>query len=198
MTSGATAVLTTLTARGQQIALRYMSAADRDALLRFARSLPTHDLLFLRRDITKGDEIDAWIADIKRGEVSTIVAVDDGGSMVGYAAVARNDLRWMRHVAELRVLVGEGARGSGVGRALTQEAFRVAADTGVRKMIARMTLDQPAAIHVFRRLGFRSVALLPDHVVDPSGNSYDLVMMEQDVASHEAMLQELDHPPSAR
>ncbi len=198
MTSGATAVLTTLTARGQQIALRYMSAADRDALLRFARSLPTHDLLFLRRDITKGDEIDAWIADIKRGEVSTIVAVDDGGSMVGYAAVARNDLRWMRHVAELRVLVGEGARGSGVGRALTQEAFRVAADTGVRKMIARMTLDQPAAIHVFRRLGFRSVALLPDHVVDPSGNSYDLVMMEQDVASYEATLQELDHPPSAR
>ena len=198
MTSGATAVLTTLTARGRQFALRYMAAADRDALLHFARSLPTHDLLFLRRDITKRDEIDAWIADIERGEVSTIVAVDDGGAVVGYAAVARNDLRWMRHVAELRVLVGEGARGSGVGRALTQEAFRVAADTGVRKMIARMTLDQPAAIHVFRRLGFRSVALLPDHVVDSSGNSYDLVVMEQDVASYEATLQELDRTPRAR
>ena len=195
MTDGATAVLTTLTGRDRQLALRYMTAADRDALLHFARSLPTHDLLFLRRDITKGDEIDAWISDIERGEVSTILAVDDAGAVCGYAAVARNDLRWMRHVAELRVLVGEGARGSGVGRALTQEAFRVAADTGVRKMIARMTLDQPAAIHVFRRLGFRSVALLPDHVVDPSGNSYDLVVMEQDVASYEATLRELDHPP---
>lgn len=195
MTGGATAVLTTLTGRDRQLALRYMTAADRDALLDFARSLPTHDLLFLRRDITKGDEIDAWISDIERGEVSTILAVDDAGAVCGYAAVARNDLRWMRHVAELRVLVGEGARGSGVGRALTQEAFRVAADTGVRKMIARMTLDQPAAIHVFRRLGFRSVALLPDHVVDPSGNSYDLVVMEQDVASYEATLRELDHPP---
>ncbi|MCY4640215.1 MAG: GNAT family N-acetyltransferase [Chloroflexi bacterium] len=192
MTQGATAVLTTLTSGGQQLALRYMTAADRDALLRFARSLPTHDLLFLRRDITKGDEIDAWIADIQRGEVSTILAVDEANAVVGYAAVARNDLRWMRHVAELRVLVGEEARGAGVGRALTQEAFRVAADTGVRKMIARMTLDQPAAIHVFRRLGFRSVALLPDHVVDPSGRSYDMVVMEQDVASYEATLQELD------
>ena len=196
MRGSATAVLTTLTAGGQRLALRYMAAGDRDALLSFARSLPTHDLLFLRRDITKGDEIDAWIADIDRGEVSTILAVDDDGAVAGYAAVARNDLRWMRHVAELRVLVGERARGGGLGRALTQEAFRVAADTGVRKMIARMTLDQPAAIHVFRRLGFRSVALLPDHVIDASGNSYDLVVMEQDVASYEAMLRELDHPRS--
>ena len=197
MTSGATAVLTTVTAGERQFALRYMSAADRDALLTFARSLPTHDLLFLRRDITEGDEVDAWIADLEHGEVSTILAVDDAGAVVGYAAVARNHLRWMRHVAELRVLVSEQARGSGVGRALTQEAFRVAADTGVRKMIARMTLDQPAAIHVFRRLGFRSVALLPDHVIDPAGHSYDLVVMEQDVASYEATLEKLDHPQSS-
>ena len=147
-----------------------MGAADRLRMLAFARSLPPHDLLFLRRDITDPAEVDAWMRDIATGEVSTILAVRDD-EITGYASVARSPLSWMRHIAELRVLVGESMRGKGLGRVLTQEAFRVAVDMGVEKMVAQMTIDQQGAMSVFRRLGFQSEALPPGHVKDRDGKT---------------------------
>src|SRR6266478_5758216 len=38
---------------GTRVNLREMASGDRDVALAFARSLPVHDLLFLRRDITQ-------------------------------------------------------------------------------------------------------------------------------------------------
>lgn len=160
-------------------------------MLAFARSLPSHDLLFLRRDITDPAEVDAWMRDIATGEVSTILAVRDD-EIAGYASVSRSPLSWMRHIAELRVLVGESMRGKGVGRVLTQEAFRVAVDMGVEKMIAQMTMDQQGAMSVFRRLGFQSEALLPGHVKDRDGKTYDLIVMSQSVTAFQTTLDSLD------
>lgn len=190
-------VLTTIDVDGGVLTLRYMGAADHLRMLAFARSLPPHDLLFLRRDITDPAEVDAWMDDIATGEVSTILAVRDD-DIVGYAAVARSPLSWMRHIAELRVLVGEPLRGKGLGRALTREAFRVAVDMGVEKMIAQMTIDQQGAMSVFRRLGFQSEALLPGHVKDRDGKTYDLVVMSQSVTAFQATLDSLgsDSPGS--
>ena len=54
-------------------------------------------------------------------------------------------------------------------------------DMGVRKMIAQMTLEQSAAMGVFRRLGFTSEALLPDHVIDAAGQTHDLLVMARRV-----------------
>jgi L-amino acid N-acyltransferase YncA len=58
-------------------------------------------------------------------------------------------------------------------------------DMGVRKMIAQMTLEQTAAMAVFRRLGFTSEALLPDHVIDAAGQTHDLLVMARRVESAE-------------
>lgn len=187
----ATGVLTTVDVDGGVLTLRYMGATDRLRILAFARSLPPHDLLFLRRDITDPAEVDAWMRDIGTGEVSTIVAVRDD-EIVGYGSVARSPLSWMRHIAELRVLVGESMRGKGLGRVLTREAFRVAVDMGVEKMIAQMTIDQQGAMSVFRRLGFQSEALLPGHVKDRDGKTYDLVVMSQSVTAFQATLDALE------
>ena len=46
------AVLQTFQADGRTIRLQYMTPDDGAALLEFARSVPRHDLLFLRTDIT--------------------------------------------------------------------------------------------------------------------------------------------------
>ena len=86
------------------ITLRPIEAQDRDAILRFARRLPQHDLLFLRRNITEPDQVDAWLRDITDGSYSSIAAVE-GDDIVGYATVARDGMDWTAHVAELRVLV---------------------------------------------------------------------------------------------
>ena len=185
------ATLETVEIGGQRVTLRFMTEDDAELLLAFARALPAHDLVFLHRDITQSDEVQAWIEEIEHGLEGVILAVAADGSVLGYSSVSRSPLSWNRHVAELRVLVGEQGRGHGLGRALTAEAFRIAEDLGVRKMVAQMTLDQLGAIHTFKRLGFTSEALLHDHVMDEDGSTLDLVIMSQDVFAFEHTLAHL-------
>ncbi|KAA0237715.1 N-acetyltransferase, partial [bacterium] len=109
----------------QEFTLRTMSGADREAVLEFARSLSEHDLLFLRRDITRVEVVDEWLREIDAGEATTIVA-DSGGAIGGYATVYRSALPWTAHVGELRVVTSPGLRGMGLGRILTGHAFDLA------------------------------------------------------------------------
>ncbi len=48
--------------------------------------------------------------------------------------------------------------------------------------MTQMTLDQLAAMRTFRTLGFVPVAVLHDQVVDTNGETYDLLLMHQEVA----------------
>ena len=168
---------------GRRVSLRLMDSGDGDAMLAFARGLPEHDLLFLRRDITQPDQVETWVQRIEAGVTTSLLLLDEDGTIAGYATVDRNDLPWSQHVAELRVLVGPTLRGRGVGRLLTEEAFRIALGMGVDKVIGQMTVDQHQAIGVFRSLGFQPEALLRDHVKDRDGNKHDLVILSHDIAA---------------
>ncbi|MBV8771749.1 MAG: GNAT family N-acetyltransferase [Deltaproteobacteria bacterium] len=170
------------------VTLRLMTAGDRDSMLAFAQALPSHDLLFLRRDITRAEVIDLWLDDIQRERITTVVAEREG-LLVGYATVDRGDVSWSPHVAELRVMVASSMRRVGLGRLLTFEAFRIALDLGVEKMVAQMTTDQDGAIAVFETLGFRTEALLRDHVKDREGRKLDLLIMAHDVARFLAQIE---------
>ena len=171
------------TVGGQRVTLRLMEAGDGEAMLAFARGLPEHDLLFLRRDITQVDQVETWVQRIEAGVTTSLLVLDGEGTISGYATVDRSDLRWSQHVAELRVLVGPTLRGRGVGRLLTEEAFRIALGMSVDKIIGQMTVDQHEAIAVFRSLGFQPEALLRDHVKDRQGEKHDLVILSHDVAA---------------
>ena len=189
-TSG-TSTLRTVTVGDREIGLRYMTPDDADEMLRFARALPRHDLLFLPTDITEVEGLNDWIDSILIGTAGVILAVDDGG-IVGFSSVTRNPARWVRHVAELRVVVAESMRGHHLGHHLTAEAFRIAVDLGVTRVMAQMTMDQLAAIRTFRELGFTPMAILHDHVIDDDGAAYDLLLMHQEVSSFDDTLAHLD------
>lgn len=171
------------TVGGQRVTLRLMDATDGDGILAFARALPEHDLLFLRRDITQAEQVETWVQRIEAGVTTSLLVLDKDDSIAGYATVDGSDLPWSQHVAELRVLVGPTLRGRGIGRLLTEEAFRIALGMGVDKIIGQMTVDQHEAIAVFRSLGFQPEALLRDHVKDREGEKHDLVILSHDVAA---------------
>ena len=174
--------------KDDRISLRYMIPGDRGMMLAFAQGLPAHDLLFLRRYITRPEVVDLWLEDIKRERIMTILAEREG-LLVGYATVDRGDVSWSPHVAELRVMVAPSMRRRGLGRVLTLEAFQIALDLGVEKMVAQMTADQDGAIAVFETLGFRTEALLRDHVKDREGRKLDLMIMAHDVARFLAQME---------
>ncbi len=176
------------------LTLRLATAADQEALLAFARELPEHDLLFLRRDITNPDHVRAWLELVEEGQYVTVLGLR-GDEVVGVATVGREGLHWTRHVAELRVLVAESMRGKHLGRLLTEQAFALARQLGVKKMVAQMTTDQRAAISVFSRMGFRREARLARHAIDRDGVLHDLQIMSLDVDAFRARLDVLSLGP---
>jgi L-amino acid N-acyltransferase YncA len=178
----------TLSLKDGAVTLRYLTSNDRDAALTFARGLPAHDLLFLRRDITRPEVIDLWLDGVARGRIISVVAEREG-AVQGYAIVDRGELSWSPHVAELRVLVGATMRGKGIGQILTQEAFAIALGLGIEKIIAQMTVDQLGARAVFEGMGFLPEALLRDHVKDRDGRKHDLLILSHDVAKFQAQME---------
>ena len=176
-----------ITLGGTTLIIRLLEPGDRSAVLAFARSLPAHDLLFLRRDITRPEQVDLWLRDVAEGLLSTVVAVT-GGEIVGYATVASEGLTWTRHVREIRVLVAPSMRGKRLGRLLIEQAFAIARQQGVKKMVAQMTTDQRAAIAVFQSMGFEREARLHKQVMDREGALHDLQIMGLEVDAFQAKL----------
>ncbi len=174
---------------GDEVEVRLMSRADRDAALAFARELPEEDLLFLRVDLTEPVVIDEWITSLESGHSTSLVAYD-AEALVGYATVHRTPARWTRRVGEIRVNVSPAYRTRGLGRSLTSQIFDVARLLGLRKLMANMTVDQPGAQAAFRRLGFVPEALLADYVEDRNGTSRDLVIMSYDIDGHSDQVDE--------
>jgi len=190
----AIALPATVPLEGVTLQLRYLEPSDEPALIDFARRLSPHDLLFLRRDITQQKQVDQWLRETAEGLTTTILAVN-GDRIVGYAAVASDGLAWTRHVLELDVMVAESMRGKRLGRLLTEQAFAVAQERGANKMVARMTVDQRAAITVFRQMGFEPEARLKRQVMDRDGELHDLQIMALDVGAFQAKLAALMMQP---
>ncbi len=163
------------------ITLRALGRNDIAEFLQFTTSLPDHDLLFLRTDITDAGVVADWLDNIESGQIVTIIAERDG-DIWGYGSLHLSNTPWSKHVGELRVLINSQQRGKGLGRALTDAIFAQALDRGIEKMVAQMTIDQKGAISTFEQLGFKAEALLRDHVKDRTGQKHDLLVYSHDVA----------------
>ena len=171
-----------------EIEFHLMTRADEAAVLDFARKLPTHDLLFLPRNISQPKVLSAWINEIERGDIVSLLAVREG-VVVGCGTLVRDSHSWSPHVGEIRTVVSLDVRGRGVGRALSQETFALALGSGLEKLTVQMTVDQQAAIALFEGLGFKAEALLRDHVRDAAGQKHDIVVLGHNVAQVRAQME---------
>jgi L-amino acid N-acyltransferase YncA len=170
--------------KAQTIVVRPLCEESRESLLEFARVLPERDLLFLERNIADPAEVDRWIRAVEEDAMATIVAWQDE-AVVGYATFDRGRVPWTRHVAELRVVTAQSARGKGLGGLLLELVFEMALEQGVKKVVARMTPEQADAQRLFRRLGFEEEAVLRDNAMDTRGVTHDLLLLSFHTARHE-------------
>ena len=180
-----------------EIEFRLMGPADQAAVLKFAQQLPMHDLLFLPRNIGEPKVLAAWIKEIERGAITSLLAVA-AAKVVGCGTIVRDPLSWSPHVGEIRMVVAAAVRGQGVGRALSQETFALALGAGLEKLVVQMTVDQAGAIAIFEGLGFKAEALLRDHVRDQAGRKHDIVVLGHDVARVQAQLEAYGLPGAVR
>ncbi len=165
---------------GEEITFRLMTPKDKDAMLEFARSLPTDDLLFLAVDITAERAVDDWIRRLNEEVLQTIL-VEKDGQLVGHGSLLHEEQVWTRHLGGIILLLSPKVRGMGLGSILASEIFGHANDLGLRKVMARMAASQKGARKVFEKLGFKMEALLADCVIDRNDRTHDLIIMSYDV-----------------
>ena len=115
------------------------------------------------------------LEDIRKGTTTTVLAFSNG-AIIGDGSMHHHRAQWTRHIGEIRLLIGAGGRGQGLGRILADEIYAIANILGLRMLTAQMTFDQQAAISIFRRLGFQREAVLTDYVMDADGNARDLLV----------------------
>jgi ribosomal protein S18 acetylase RimI-like enzyme len=168
------------------IEFRLMTPADEAAVLDFAQKLPAHDPLFLPRNISEPKVLSAWIKEIERALITSLLATK-AGNVVGCGTIVRASHSWSPHVGGIRMVVSTDVRGLGVGRALSQETF--ALGSNLEKLVAQMTVDQQGAIALFESLGFKAEALPRDHVRDVTGRTHDIVVLAHNVARVRAQLE---------
>ncbi|MGV1964091.1 GNAT family N-acetyltransferase [Rhizobium sp. GR12] len=100
----------------------------------------------------------AWLAERTRLGYPVLVAVDDDGSVMGYASFG--DWRAFdgyRHTVEHSVYVHIDHRGKGIAEALMKALIKHAREIGKHVMIAGIESRNVASIRLHEKLGFGSV-----------------------------------------
>ena len=163
-----------------EVTFRPMAPDDRATMLAFAQSLDEIDLLFLRTDITRQDVIDQWLAEIDRGQTTTILA-EVGGHVAGYCSLHHSESLWTRHLGEILLLVDHEHRGLGLGGHLARQILELAKNHDLQKLVAQMTSTQRSAQNLFHHLGYIPEAMLHDWVIDRNGRTHNLIVMSREV-----------------
>ena len=105
----------------------------------------------------------AWLADRQRLGYPVLVAVDEMGTVLGYASFGE----WRawggyRHTVEHSVYVQKDQRGGGVGTALMVDLIDRARTLGKHIMVAGIEARNEASIRLHHKLGFETVGYLKE------------------------------------
>lgn len=165
---------------GTEIVLRQLKKKDRNRLTEFFRSLPKEDRIYLRVDITDKETIKQIIKSSKLGESRRIIALDND-NIIATGLLELEKRKWKKHFGEIRLLVSKSYRRKGLGMLLARELYLLAISEKVEDIIVKMMKPQVAAINIFKRMGFKEEAVLPDYVKDLEGTKRDLIIMRCDV-----------------
>jgi [ribosomal protein S18]-alanine N-acetyltransferase len=119
-------------------------------------------------------DIEAYIAD---ADTPTLVACDAKHRVVGFAM-----LRLLGDDAELMTIaVDPKFRGKGVGAALMHACFEDLRMTPSRRMILEVAADNPSAIRLYEKLGFKKLSERHGYYARPDGQPATALVMARDL-----------------
>jgi ribosomal protein S18 acetylase RimI-like enzyme len=171
------------------VVLRNLANSDVEAMLKFANLLvrekrknreigvASFDRRLTRKEETEFVRASADLARKKQG-VSTVALV--GGRVVGECSLRRRGPSDLRHTGVLGIVVLDGFRGMGIGEALMKEVLRKARRIGVWLVELEVVSGNAPAVHLYEKMGFRKVGVIPNKLLR-DGKNKDMVVMYADL-----------------
>ena len=140
--------MTTGRVNGEEVTVEEVTEATPDVAAAFSRLVPQ---LSRSSAVPTGSELAEMVA-----SAATVVlfARDDGGEIVGTLTLALFRIPTGVRAWIEDVVVDEGARGAGVGEALTRAALERTGAAGARTVDLTSRPSREAANRLYRRLGF--------------------------------------------
>ena len=165
---------------GTRVIVRNLRRDDLDALMKFYRSLPDVDRIYLKVDVTDRKVVRQRMQLINEGRIYRIIAVLDG-KIIADGALELSIGEWGKNQGELRVIVSRGFRRKGLGMIMMRELYFIALKSNIEKIVGKIMKPQIAAQKICRKLGFRKEAVMHDYVRDQEGVPQDFVIMTCDI-----------------
>ena len=110
----------------------------------------------------------------------TLVAVDEGGRVLGTAKTGPNHMGPGAHVATASFMVATEARGQGLGRALGEAVIARATADGYRAMQFNAVVEaNRSAVRLWQSLGFKIIGTTPEAFDHPSEGLVGLHIMHR-------------------
>lgn len=120
-------------------------------------------------------DIEAYLVD---PDTPTLVACDARRNIAGFAM-----LRILGDDVELMTIaVDRKFQGKGVGEALLRACFEDLMMTPARRMILEVAADNPAAIRLYDKLGFKKLSERKGYYARPDGQPATALVMARDLA----------------
>jgi len=164
----------------EKVVLRLLTLDDLEPLIYFFQNLSSKDRMFLRSDVMQKEYIYRRYGKMNYDVMFPLIALSNG-KIVAIGTLFRAEYGWMRHLGELRCVVSEDYKRKGLCTILIRELFLHALSTDLYKIQAEIMEDQVSAISAFKRMGFKTEAILNKHVTDINGKRRNLVIMSLDI-----------------
>ena len=110
------------------------------------------------------------------------VAEDEDGRIVGLYILHPNNIGRVGHIANASYAVKGSLRGRHIGESLVKDSLEQAADAGYRILqFNAVVASNVHALHLYSRLGFVDLGILPGGFRMPDGHYEDIHVMYHDL-----------------
>lgn len=152
--------------KGNDVIFRYPRKDDFTAVWEFACDLAAEDTFIELNSAPSETEEHAWFDDVLKKiekKESIHLSVFVNGAFVGNGRVDRGKYRHS-HVGHMGLSLSPGFREEGIGTELMKSLIDESKRLGLRLLTLSCFENNPRALHVYEKLGFRRFGVLPEAI----------------------------------